>query len=182
MSRLGAIILAGGRSQRMGCDKALLRWDGQTAIARVAALAQAAGAARLLVAGGDYGLPFVADPFPGCGPVGGLLAAAAAMPEVERLLVLAVDAPTLRLADLAPLLAAAAPGAAFVGLPLPMVVDRHALPAQLAPDAPLRRLVALAGLLQLTPPPEARARLRGANTAEELAALRRSALALEPVA
>ena len=171
MSGLAAIILAGGRARRMGGDKALIRWDGETAIQRLAALARASGASQVLTAGGDYGLPWVPDPQPGGGPVGGLLAAARAVPGAQRLLVLAVDAPTLELGDLRPLLAAPAPGAAYAGLPLPMVVTRAALPFGLAADAPLRRLAALAGLAELPRPIGADLRLRGANTPDELARL-----------
>jgi molybdopterin-guanine dinucleotide biosynthesis protein A len=167
-----AIILAGGRSQRMGRDKAGLVWDGQTAIARLAATAAAAGAAELIVAGGDYGLPFVPDPEPFGGPVGGLLAAAAALPGAERLLVLAVDAPTLLPEDLDPLLSAKSPGAAYAGLPLPMVICREAVPWGLGADVSLRRFVADAGLAELAAAPPALARLRGANTPEELSQLR----------
>jgi molybdopterin-guanine dinucleotide biosynthesis protein A len=39
MNTLGAIILCGGGSRRMGRDKALLDWGGERAIDRVAALA-----------------------------------------------------------------------------------------------------------------------------------------------
>jgi len=172
VSGLAAIILAGGRSRRMGRDKGAIRWDGQSAVERLAGLARAVGAEQVIVSGGDYGLPFAPDPIPFGGPVGGLLAAAGVLPHAERLLVLAADAPTLTPADLQPLLAAPAPGAAYLGHPLPLVVTRAALPQALPADAPLRRLVDLAGLRQLPPPALANMRLRGANTPQELQALR----------
>ncbi|MBS0297652.1 MAG: molybdenum cofactor guanylyltransferase [Proteobacteria bacterium] len=175
MSALSAIILAGGRSSRMGQDKATLRWGGRTAIERVAALARACGAEQLMVSGGDYGLPFTPDPEAFGGPVGGLLTAAARLPAASRLLALAVDAPTLTPEDLRPLLDAAAPGAAFEDHPLPLVIEASALPRNLAPDSPLKRLVERAGLRLLPPPADALARLRGANTPDELDALRRAA-------
>ncbi|WP_370867916.1 molybdenum cofactor guanylyltransferase [Phenylobacterium sp.] len=168
-----ALILTGGRSARMGRDKALIDWDGQTAVLRVASLARAVGAAEVFTVGRDYGLDFIPDPAPDAGPVGGLLAGLAGIRArgEDRALVLAVDAPTLQAADLAPLLAAAAPGAAYEGLPLPMVVALSAVPREAAYDWPLRRLVERAGLSVLPAPPSALARLRGANTPEELAAL-----------
>jgi molybdopterin-guanine dinucleotide biosynthesis protein A len=159
----------------MGRDKATLAWDGEPAVARVARLARAAGAQAVVVAGGDYGLPFVVDPTPHGGPVGGLLVAAETLPDFARLLVLAVDAPTLRLADLRPLLGAPHPGAAYAGCPLPMVIDRAAVPWGLDAGAPLRRFVEAAGLSTLPPPADA-APLRGANTPAELSLLRAAAV------
>jgi molybdopterin-guanine dinucleotide biosynthesis protein A len=157
----------------MGRDKALIKWRGQTAVARTAGLAGACGAEWLVVSGADYGLPCVADP-PDSGPVGGFMAAAAAVRAkgAERLLVLAVDAPSIRAQDLAPLLKRGPPGAAFEGLPLPMVIEAGAVPNDVAKDWSLRRLVEAAGLTILPPPPGAAARLRGANTPQELKGLR----------
>jgi len=164
---LGAIILCGGGSRRMGRDKALLDWDGLRAVDRVAALARGVGAEALVTAGADLGLPWVPDDEAGAGPVGGVLAGAKAL-GTERLLVLAVDAPTLRAEDLAPLLVA---GGCYEGLPVPMVVEASALPADAQAGWPLRRLVERAGLVALPVPEGAMARLRGANTPEERSSL-----------
>src|SRR5690349_21774956 len=89
---LGAIILAGGASSRMGVDKATQDWNGMRAVDRVAALARSLGCDPVIVAGGDYGLPFVPDP-PESGPAGGVMAGAAALRKAgaARALVLAVD-------------------------------------------------------------------------------------------
>jgi molybdopterin-guanine dinucleotide biosynthesis protein A len=173
MIPFGVLILTGGGSRRMGRDKAALAWDGTRAVDRLAALAEALGAERVLTVGADLGLPFVPDPEPGAGPVGGVLAGAAALRAagLARALVLAVDAPTITVEDLAPLLAAPAPGAAFEGLPLPMVLDLSALPENAEAGWPLRRLVERAGLAVVAVPAEAEARLRGANTPEERAGL-----------
>src|SRR4051812_31729314 len=116
---IGGLVLAGGGSQRMGRDKAVVEWDGGRAVDRGFALASEI-CDQVLVSGGDYGLPFVADPHPGAGPVAGLLAGAAELKArgCSKLLVLAVDAPTLRVSDLELLLSAGPPGAAFEGLPL----------------------------------------------------------------
>lgn len=168
MSGLGAIILCGGASRRMGRDKAVLDWDGQRAIDWVAALARAVGAEALVTAGADLGLPWVPDDEAYAGPVGGVLAGARAL-GTARLLVLAVDAPTVTAQDLAPLLAS---GGYYEGLPVPMVVSASALPDDAEAGWPLRRFVAAAGLTALPVPEGAMARLRGANTPEERAALR----------
>lgn len=169
MIPFGALILTGGGSTRMGRDKAALDWGGARAVDRVAALARAAGAVEVLSVGADHGLPWVPDPRPGAGPVGGVLAGAAALRAagLARALVLAVDAPTLTVEDLAPLLAAAAPGAIYQDQPLPMALSLDALPADAEAGWPLRRLVERAGLTALAVSAEAQARLRGANTPQE---------------
>lgn len=153
----------------MGVDKAALDWGCRRAVDRVADLARAVGAVEVMTAGGDYGLPFVQDIEPRAGPVGGVLAALPILraARTTRALFLAVDAPTLRPADLAPLLAAAAPGATFVGFPLPALLDIDAIPIDAEADWPLRRLIERSGAGVL-PCDEALARrLRGANTAAE---------------
>jgi molybdopterin-guanine dinucleotide biosynthesis protein A len=174
---LDAIILTGGGSHRMGQDKASQLWGGRRAVDLVADLARSLGASRVLTSGeGDFGLERVRDPFPQSGPVSGVMAGLAALaPDAQRILILAVDAPTLTGHDLAPLLAAPSPGAAFVGLPIPMVADRTAFPVDAEADWPLRRLVERAGLNQIEPDPTAALRLRGANTPEEHERLLREA-------
>jgi len=167
---LGSIILTGGAASRMGADKGALPWLGMRAVDRVAALARAAGAHVLVTVGTtDYGLAFVADDPPLGGPVGGVLAGVKALRTrgCDRALVLAVDAPTIRLADIEPLLSEVGVGAAFEALHLPMVLDIAAIPSEARADWPMARLAERTGLSQLICPPEARARLRGANTPVE---------------
>jgi molybdenum cofactor guanylyltransferase len=173
MDRMGGVILAGGASRRMGEDKARMLWDGRRAVDQLADLLAGLGLAPVLVSGADLGLPFVADPSPGAGPVAGLKRALAALAAqgCEAALVVAVDAPTLLEEDLAPLIAAAPPGATYADLPLPMALSIAAAPRDLAGDAPLKRFAAAAGLSALPCPADAGARIRGANTPEERAAL-----------
>ncbi|MGH6908980.1 MAG: molybdenum cofactor guanylyltransferase [Phenylobacterium sp.] len=171
---LGGLILAGGAASRMGADKAQLEWRGVRAVDRVADIARAAGAQVLVSVGpGDYGLHRVMDDQPLGGPVGGVLAGARALRDLgsDRALVLAVDAPTIRVQDVEGLLAADGPGGAFEGLHLPMVLDLGAIPTEAEAGWPLARLADRVGLARLACPPEARGRLRGANTPEERDAL-----------
>lgn len=171
-SKLGVAILVGGASRRMGSDKAQLVWGGVRAVDRCAALGAALGAEQVMTAGADYGLAFVPDPAPLAGPVAGVLAAAAWMKKrgLSHILVLAVDAPTLRPADLAPLLDKPG-GAYFDGFPLPFYAPIAALDQAAPSDWPLRRLVERAGLTALPVSPGLAAHLQGANTPEERLAL-----------
>lgn len=169
--QLGAIILSGGASSRMGADKALMDWLGRRAVDRVADLALEVGAKIVVTVGtADYGLPLVVEETPLGGPVGGVLAGAVALRDAGCLhaLVLAVDAPSLTAEDLAPLLAA---GGAYEGLHFPLVVALDALPSDARADWPMARLIERAGVVRLAAPPTAQARLRGANTPQERQAL-----------
>ncbi len=171
---LGALILTGGRSSRMGQDKAVLRWAGVRAVDKVAERARAVGADLILTVGGqDLGLSHVPEPTPAGGPVAGVRLGAQALLAAgrTRALVLAVDAPTVEPRDLWPLLTAGPPGAAYVDLHLPLVLDLAAFPEAAGPGWSMGRLVEAAGLLRLSPPAGALARLRGANTPAERAAL-----------
>lgn len=153
----------------MGQDKARLDWNGVSAIDRLVALSHDLGIQMVLTAGANHGLPAVLDANPGAGPCGGILAAALRLRAAgyRRALILAVDAPMVTASDLRPLLAARGPGAAYEGLPLPMVIDLAAVPATTEAPWPLKRLVEAAGLGVLPCSDQAKPRLRGANTPEE---------------
>jgi molybdopterin-guanine dinucleotide biosynthesis protein A len=140
----------------------------------VADLARTAGAETVLTAGGDYGLPFVQDLESGRGPAGGVIAGVTRLAGLgmTRALLLAVDAPTIEVRDLAPLLQSPPPGAAFHGLPLPAVMDIAALPPDAEFGWPLRQLLEHARIAIVPLPAGAGPRLRGANTPAERDALR----------
>jgi phospholipid/cholesterol/gamma-HCH transport system ATP-binding protein len=90
-----AFILAGGKSTRMGADKAFVMLDGQTLLARALELARSVARDVRIV--GDPAkfssfAPVVEDVFPDCGPLGGIHAALRASP-TDLNLILAVDTP-----------------------------------------------------------------------------------------
>ena len=120
------VVLAGGRSSRMGTPKAALEWHGSTLLWRtVAILARATGGPVVVVRAPGQALPplppgteVVADPREGLGPVQGLAAGLAALAgRVELAFVSATDMPFLHPAFVRRVLAAVADGA-DVGLPV----------------------------------------------------------------
>jgi molybdenum cofactor guanylyltransferase len=94
---LAVFILAGGKSTRMGTDKAFVEFNGCTLLARALDLARSVTSDVHIV--GDPRkfaafAPVVQDIFPGCGPLGGIHAALRAS-SAELNLMLAVDMPFL---------------------------------------------------------------------------------------
>jgi molybdopterin-guanine dinucleotide biosynthesis protein A len=90
-----AYILAGGRSSRMGADKALVDFDGRPLLARALDLAcSLTSDVRIVGSRNKFAqfAPVVEDVFPGCGPLGGIHAALhASLTDLN--LILAVDMP-----------------------------------------------------------------------------------------
>ncbi len=77
--KVAGFVLAGGRSVRMGRDKALLPFAGATLIEHVAGqVREAAGSATIVGHPERYrslGLPAIGEDFAGCGPLSGVEAA-----------------------------------------------------------------------------------------------------------
>jgi molybdenum cofactor guanylyltransferase len=92
-------VLCGGASRRMGADKATIPVAGVAMARRVADALTAAGCSPVVAVGGDtaalraLGLEYVADEFPGEGPLGGVLTALSVGSPVA---VVACDLPHLR--------------------------------------------------------------------------------------
>ncbi len=98
------IVLAGGKSQRMGRDKATLELGGKTFLQLQVEKLQALGVKDILVSGGEGPLPSgiarVSDAYPGRGPLGGLHACLQAA-QNPSCLVLTVDTPLVPMTALA---------------------------------------------------------------------------------
>ena len=128
---LAAVLLAGGESRRMGCDKAALLlngiplWQRQIALLRQLSPAEVLVSARVQPAWLPADARFIADAPPARGPLGGVAAALEAT-SATHLLALAIDLPAMSAAHLAALWRAASPGRGV----LPWLEDRaEPLPA-----------------------------------------------------
>ena len=95
---VAAFILAGGASERMGEDKALLELEGVPMVMRAARLAEPYVASAAIVAPSErykqLGLRVLPDRWPGAGPLGGI-ATALASTRAEWNLILGCDLPYL---------------------------------------------------------------------------------------
>jgi molybdopterin-guanine dinucleotide biosynthesis protein A len=109
-----AVILAGGKSSRMGLDKAWLEVDGQRLLERQIARVRAAGAVEVFISGradmdyAGFGVPVLHDQFAGAGPLAGVERALATSGS-PMLLVLAVDLAAMSVDLLRQLAAGCAP-------------------------------------------------------------------------
>jgi molybdopterin-guanine dinucleotide biosynthesis protein A len=121
------LILAGGRSSRMGEDQAMLCIGNETLLERTARILREAGATRVAVSGTRE--DGIADLWPDTGPIGGIASAMRELPDGEWLVV-PVDMPRLGPAVLAPLLADRRAAATHW--------QRHPLPMRLTMNATAR--------------------------------------------
>lgn len=104
MDDLAAVILVGGKSSRMGQDKALLPYKGKRLVDVVADTIRAAGVSRIYVSGKIADYPSFPDLLSGCGPVSGICSCILRLSmNYKRLLFVPVDMPYLT-ADLIRLL------------------------------------------------------------------------------
>jgi molybdenum cofactor guanylyltransferase len=126
MSSSAGIVLAGGRSSRMGTPKAALEWHGSTLLRRtVGIVARVTDGPVVVVRAPGQALPhlppqvdIVEDPREGLGPVQGLAAGLAAVAErADVAFVCSTDLPFLHPAFARRVLRAVSDGA-DVGLPL----------------------------------------------------------------
>jgi molybdopterin-guanine dinucleotide biosynthesis protein A len=126
MSTFAGIVLAGGRSSRMGTPKAALEWHGSTLLRRTTGIAsRATDGPVVVVRAQGQALPalpaqveVIDDPREGMGPIQGLAAGLAAIAgRAEIAFVCSTDMPFLHPAFVRRVLRAAAEGA-DVGLPI----------------------------------------------------------------
>ena len=176
-------IMLGGRSERMGSDKALVRLGGQTLLERAVDRWRDYGGGLLLSVGAAQraalapeGLETVADVYPERGPLGGLHAGLQ-LCRTDALLLTAVDAPFLGPAQADLLLAAMGEAEACVftlnGRPEPLfgLYRRRCVTAAetllLHGDSRMRSLLDWVNTVYV--PTEDAAPFRNLNTPEDLA-------------
>lgn len=184
---LRAAVLAGGLSSRMGQDKALLQWQGQSWLDRAVALLQSTGAAAVHVSGRHEHPLGIPDLLPHHGPPGAILSLLDWLQQQRQLdnaplLLIPVDMPLLTLPTLQHLLAAtpAGRGGHYAGEIFPCVLPAtealHAHLQQLfAGDErqpggrrSLRALLAFTGALALDAAGIAPVEFKNLNTPQEL--------------
>ncbi len=137
--KLYGLVLAGGRSRRMGRDKALLERDGQTQLQYAFSLLQDITDRQFVSTRADQQddperqrFPQITDRYDDMGPVAGILSALEEQPDADWL-VLACDLPNVDDETVAKLIGAHTPEIPFTayksshdGLPEPLCAMTHA--------------------------------------------------------
>ncbi|MEA9565843.1 MULTISPECIES: molybdenum cofactor guanylyltransferase [Xanthomonas] len=124
------VVLAGGRSSRMGQDKAMLLWRGRPLVAQMQALLRDAGAQDVLISGQRPDYDGIADTHPDLGPLGGLVSVIDQVADLTTLVVVPVDMPLLSTQLIARLLTPAQQRC--------VTFDEQMLPMRLCIDASVR--------------------------------------------
>lgn len=128
---IAGVVLVGGRSQRMGQNKALLDINGVPLVERMTCLAKEAGCGSVYLSGALEGYACINDFCPHRGPVGGIVSVMKAVGvNHESFLFLPVDMPHLTSKLLKRLINADQQrGAYFENYPLPLFlkVTNHVL-------------------------------------------------------
>jgi len=113
------VIVAGGKSRRMGRDKAAIIFEGQTLLDRAATLLRASAPDQIIILGRPAHKYGIEDPLPDAGPAANLTTWINKQPLPLRLTVLPVDMPLLTSEQLQAL-EACPKGAFFEDLYLPL--------------------------------------------------------------
>jgi len=169
------MVLAGGRSSRMGQDKALLEIGGRSLLRRSVALLGSLGLAQVVVSGDYPGFDCLADRYPKLGPLAGLHAGCLRFDGCyQGLLLLPVDMPLMGVTPLQRLLQQ--PGGGYYRQAmLPALVPlgaglRQRLEQRLGATENVRSVRRLFDELELPVlaiPPEERPQFSNSNTPDE---------------
>jgi molybdopterin-guanine dinucleotide biosynthesis protein A len=161
--RIAGIVLAGGKSSRMGRDKALLEYQGRPLLHHMMGLLRAAGLSEIFVSGNLPGYPCVPDVSPAAGPVGGIISVVREKQDYDGYLFIPVDMPLLPAQGLRLLLSQDG-GAYFIGWPLPLFLVPPAMPSQ---ASSVQGFIKDQGIYPIDIPPTMDNLMKNANTPEE---------------
>jgi molybdopterin-guanine dinucleotide biosynthesis protein A len=177
MDDLAAVILVGGKSSRMGQDKASLPYKGKRLVDVVADAVREAGIENIYVSGEIDGYTSLPDLLLDRGPMGGICSSAVRLhKQYERVLFIPVDMPHIN-AELLNLLIAESTACHFKNHPLPcqLLLERKTMRQLDAAAQTLARKQKLSvksflvdlGSAAITPPEHLQKALTNTNTPEE---------------
>ncbi|HAJ89470.1 MAG TPA: molybdenum cofactor guanylyltransferase [Rhodospirillaceae bacterium] len=163
LSRVAGIVLAGGKSSRMGRNKALLDFRGRPLVQHMMNILRDLGLQDIYISGSIANYPCIDDNRPFAGPAQGICNVWQKKPDYEGYLFVPVDMPLLT-ADILRLLLAHKEGSYFAGRPLPVFFT---CPVILGNAASVQGLIAENSLYVVDLPPLYDPMMANLNTPQE---------------
>lgn len=164
IANIAGVVLAGGKSSRMGADKAFLTYRGGRLIDHMIALLRETGVRDVYVSGDLEEYRCLPDRQAGRGPAVAINGVLAELSQYDGVLFVPVDMPLLLPDLLRLLLVRETQGAHFANWPLPVFLPTRSQPDGLTSVKALSRAI---GVKELTVPSGYEACFANANTPQE---------------
>ena len=168
--KIAGVVLAGGKSSRMGQNKALLDYNGQPLLVHMIEILKQAGLEDIYVSGDLKGYRCIPDNAPHEGPAHAIVDVLKALDNYDGVLFVPVDMPLLS-AEMLKLLIREKKGGYFMGSPLPVLITEACF------EKPAKSVKALLESLRVYPiilPPELEDCMINTNTPQEWARVLRA--------
>lgn len=162
-TKIAGVVLAGGKSSRMGQDKAMLLYQGRSLIDTMIDLLHAAGCADVYISGQRDGYQCIPDSEQFQGPAVAMRLVLKELSAYQGVLFVPIDMPLLT-ADSLQLLTAQKDGAFFEGRVLPVYIAKPNIESS---AISVRKLLAELKTPSIPCPPNAEKILVNLNTPEE---------------
>lgn len=166
-SKILGVVLAGGRSSRMGVNKVFMNYKGVSLVDRARAmLEKMPEISKTVVSGTPEHIEAVADRRPYDGPAQAMLGIIEQLPDYDGYMFVPVDMPLLTAIDIRHLIQTETSGS-FEGWPLPAFIKRPQYLEPLQEIRSVRDLLDAVGSSNVTPTRDMQAHLFNVNTPED---------------
>jgi len=162
-SHIAGIVLAGGRSSRMGHNKAFLEFKGKPLVEHMLDVLQSVGLKDVFVSGHVEGYPCIVDDAPFSGPAEAIKSTLKKIPGYKGYLFVPVDMPFLKSQTLQVLLAQEY-GGYFIKWPLPAYLTP---PFSLTNSVSAHDFLAAQGIYPVSLPQDFEEDMKNINTPQE---------------
>lgn len=162
-SNIAGVVLAGGRSSRMGQNKALLDYQGKPLIEHMLDILKQTGIEDTFISGNIQGYDCIADKSPFSGPAEAIKSVISNCPGYEGFLFVPVDMPLLN-AEMLHILLQQKKGGHFINWPLPAYITR---PFSNSVATSVKELLHKYGIYPVDLPDHFLPHMKNANTPQE---------------
>lgn len=161
---IAGVILAGGRSRRMGENKAHLEYHGKPLVEHMTDILDRSGIETIIISGDVEGYDCVPDDDPFGGPAKAIETVIRNFPDYEGFLFVPVDMPLLE-PEMLDILIQQKEGAYFIGSPLPAFITQSY--SEESHETSVQALLDSYGIYPIDLPEQFSPAMKNANTPEE---------------